>query len=151
MQTQLEELFKSRTLFVRKIRSYVKDLDTAEDIVQDAFVDILGKVNQFDAKKASLKTWFTKILFSRLWKHMREQRKIPPLVDLESVLESEMVIYQEEPLLEGYVRKVSNKRHKQALLGYYVLGLNDKEVSFLTGLKPENVRKVVQRFKESSS
>lgn len=144
----LEELYKQRRSFIFKIKPFVKDYDVAEEVVQDAFTRALDKHTQYDKKKGSVKGWFTKILFSCVWKHLRELRKQPPTYDIDLVLESDLLAYEEEPNLRDYVSKTVNVKHKQVLLAYFVLGYTYAEIASTLGLTQDNVRKIVQRFRD---
>lgn len=145
----LETLYtQQRRLFVSKVRPYVSSYDVAEDIVQDAFTRAVSCVHQYDKRRGPIKGWFTKILFSCVWKHLRELKKRPPMYDIETVLESDLLAYEVEPDLRDYVKKTHNIKHKQVLLGYFVLGNTYQEIASLLGLTQDNVRKIVSRFRE---
>jgi len=146
----LEQLYQTqRRTFVFKILPYVKIYDVAEDLVQEAFTRALTKLDQYDKRKGPIKGWFTKILFSCVWSHLREQKKTPPMYDIDLVLESDLLAYEEEPNLREYVRKTPNTKHRQALLGYFILGNTYEEISSLLGITQDNARKIVQRFRET--
>lgn len=132
-----------------KLYPYTHNLDTAEDLVQDAFVRALVCFDQYDASKSSLKTWFTKIMFSCLWNKLREIRKTPTTFDISDVVESEFLAYEDTPSLAPYIDAVKNSTHKAVLAGYFIFGYTPNEVAKLLGVERANVRKIVQRFQES--
>lgn len=144
----LEELYKQRRSLIFKIKPFVKDYDVAEEIVQDAFTRALDRISQYDKRKGPLKGWFTKVLFSCVWSHLREIKKRPPMYDIDLVLESDLLAYEEEPNLRQYVSKVFNTKHRQVLLGYFVVGNTYAEIAGLLGMTQDNVRKIVQRFRD---
>ncbi len=145
----LETLYATqRKTFIFKIRPYVRDYDVAEDIVQEAFTRALSKIDQYDPKKGPMKGWFTKILFSCVWSHLRNLKKTPPMYDIDLVLETDLLAYEEEPNLREYIRGVYNIKHRQVLLAYFVLGNTNSEIAAMTGLTQDNVRKIVQRFRD---
>lgn len=148
MNKELELLYKQRRSFIFKIRGYVESYDVAEELVQDAFTKALSSYHQYDPKKGPLKAWFIKVLFSCLWSYIREKKKRPPMYDIDLVLESDLLAYEEEPNLRDYVSRVPNIKHRQALLGYFVIGNTYAELSSLTGLTQDNLRKILQRFRE---
>jgi RNA polymerase sigma factor (sigma-70 family) len=146
----LEQLYKQhRRAFVFKVRPYVQSYDVAEEIVQEAFTKALAAYHQYDPRKGPLKGWFTKVLFSCVWSHLREIKKRPPMYDIDLVLESDLLAYEEEPNLREYVSKVFNTKHRQVLLGYFVLGNTYEELASLLGITQDNARKVVQRFRDN--
>lgn len=145
----LEALYTSqRKNFLFKIRPYVRDYDVAEELVQEAFTRALIKLEQYDKRKGPIKGWFTKILFSCVWSHLRNLKKVPPIYDIDLVLESDLLAYEEEPDLREYIRKTHNVKHRQVLLAYFVLGNTYQEIASMTGLTYDNVRKIIQRFRE---
>lgn len=145
----LEQLYKQqRRAFVFKVRPYVQSYDMAEEIVQDAFTKALSFYHQYDPRKGPIKGWFTKVLFSCVWSHLRELKKRPPMYDIDLVLESDLLAYEEEPNLRQYISKVFNTKHRQVLLGYFVVGNTYPEIASLLGLTQDNVRKIVQRFRD---
>ena len=146
----LEQLYKQqRRAFVFKVRPYVQSYDVAEEIVQEAFTKAITAYHQYDPRKGPLKGWFTKVLFSCVWSHLREIKKRPPMYDIDVVLESDLLAYEEEPNLREYVSKVFNTKHRQVLLGYFVLGNTYEELASLLGITQDNARKVVQRFRDN--
>lgn len=148
--TSLEALYGThRRTFVSKIRPYVRSFDVAEDLVQEAFTRAVDKLSQFNPKKGSLKGWFTKILFSLVWSHLRTLKKTPPMYDIDLVLESDLLAYEEEPNLRKYVAGVVNVKHKQVLLGHFLLGYSYKELAAMLDMTQDNTRKVVQRFRDA--
>jgi RNA polymerase sigma factor (sigma-70 family) len=144
----LETLYKKeRKTFIYKILSYTRNYAVAEDLVQTAFVKALTSEKQYDKRKSSLKTWFTKILFSCLWTHMREVKKMPITIDIDDVLEYELA-YEGEIDVVPYIRAVKNKSHQSVLIGHTVFGYTPGEITHLTGVSGGNVRKILQRFRE---
>ena len=135
--------------FIFKIISYTKSYDVAEEIVQEAFVKAIEKFSQYDPKKGKLRGWFTKILFSCLWNYMRERRKHPHMIDIDDATEKDMLSYEEMPELRSYLdSSVLNTKHRQVLIAYVVLGNTPKEIADVLGVTQDNVRKILQRFRD---
>ena len=147
----LEQLYRQhKKSFIFKVYPYTHLYDVSEDLVQEAFTKAYLNLPQYDKKKGALKGWFTKILFSCLWDYMREKKRHPPTFDIESVLESDLLAYEEEPDLQTYLQQVKNPLHKSILIAHLILGCSPQEVSGVLGTTPENVRKTVQRFREGT-
>lgn len=139
----------NRRSYIFTIMSYTKSYEISEEIVQDAFVKAIEKFSQYDPKKGKLRGWFTKILFSSLWNYMRAQRKHPIMVDIENVLEKDLMSYEEVPDFQRYLDNTPmNPQHRQVLVAYVILGNTPKEISDVLGVTQDNVRKIVQRFRE---
>lgn len=145
----LEELFRThRKFFIFKMKRYVHEWGLAEDLVQEAFVKALLCQSQYNAKKGSLKGWFTKILFSHLWSYMRDVKKSPKMCDIDLVSEQDLFSYGEYHNLYNYVTQVANPIHQKVLVGFFVFGYTYKELATMFNLTQSNIRKIVQRFRE---
>lgn len=144
----LDDLYKDRRKFIFKINPHIRDYNVSEDLVQDAFLKAFEKAHQFDPRKGSLKGWFTKILFSCVWDYVRSLKKVPAMLDISLVLESDLLAYEPDPKINDLVRAVPNAEHSKVLLAHLVLGYSPKEISQVSGMTQDNVRKITQRFRE---
>ena len=88
-QLLVEHILDGQTDFYRLAMSYVKNRDAALDVVQEAIVKALSKVDTV-REPAYLKTWFYRILINEAMNYFRRNRN---LVSLEDV----MVDRAEEP------------------------------------------------------
>lgn len=94
-QLLVEHILDGQTDFYRLAMSYVKNRDAALDVVQEAIVKALSKVDTV-REPAYLKTWFYRILINEAMNYFRRNRN---LVSLEDV----MVDRAEEPRDPGSV------------------------------------------------
>ncbi len=146
----LDQLYRQHYKdFIKKIYPYLNNYAAAEEVVQDAFVYAIEKLPQFDPQKSQLKTWFTKILFSRLWNQKRKDKKSPKTCELESIAENFGILPDVRDNISAPILAVNNIRHRHVLFCHFVLGNDYPEVSDLTGYTEDNVRKIVQRFRET--
>ena len=81
-QLLVEHILNGQTDFYRLAVSYVKNRDAALDVVQEAIVKALSKVDTV-REPAYLKTWFYRILVNEAMNHFRRNRN---LVSLEEVM-----------------------------------------------------------------
>ena len=81
-QLLVEHILNGQTDFYRLAVSYVKNRDAALDVVQEAIVKALSKVDSV-REPAYLKTWFYRILINEAMNHFRRNRN---LVSLEEVM-----------------------------------------------------------------
>lgn len=81
-QLLVEHILNGQTDFYRLAMSYVKNRDAALDVVQEAIVKALSKVDTV-REPAYLKTWFYRILINEAMNHFRRNRN---LVSLEEVM-----------------------------------------------------------------
>ena len=81
-QLLVDHILNGQTDFYRLAVSYVKNRDAALDVVQEAIVKALSKVDTV-REPAYLKTWFYRILINEAMNHFRRSRN---LVSLEEVM-----------------------------------------------------------------
>ena len=81
-QLLVEHIVSGQTDVYRLAMSYVKNRDAALDVVQEAIVKALSKVDTV-REPAYLKTWFYRILINEAMNHFRRNRN---LVSLEEVM-----------------------------------------------------------------
>ena len=81
-QLLVDHILNGQTDFYRLAMSYVKNRDAALDVVQEAIVKALSKVDTV-REPAYLKTWFYRILINEAMNHFRRNRN---LVSLEGVM-----------------------------------------------------------------
>lgn len=144
----LEELYKDRGVLARRIRPYVHNDDALEDIIQEAFLKAFTRLDTYDKERASIKTWFNKILFSCVWDYKRSQKK-EVCLDIDDLCPEDEPFYTQSEEVSSFLKKVKNDKHWKVLFCYFVLGLTDKESGYVTGTSEGNVRKIVQRFRET--
>jgi RNA polymerase sigma-70 factor (ECF subfamily) len=61
------------------ISKYTKDLNTAEDFVQDAFIQGLNKIETFEKEKSQIQTWLTTIARNLVIKEFNDNKKNPKI------------------------------------------------------------------------
>ena len=76
-QLLVEHIVNGQTEFYRLALSYVKNRDAALDVVQEAIVKALSKVDTV-REPAYLKTWFYRILINEAMNHFRRGRDLVP-------------------------------------------------------------------------
>ena len=76
-QLLVEHIVNGQTEFYRLALSYVKNRDAALDVVHEAIVKALSKVDTV-REPAYLKTWFYRILINEAMNHFRRGRDLVP-------------------------------------------------------------------------
>lgn len=87
--------------FYRVAYSYVKNSDTALDLVHDAIVKAIQKKSSLK-NDDHFKTWFYRILINECLMYIRKNNKIVYLEDLESYTPSESSTYKQDDVQEIY-------------------------------------------------
>lgn len=76
-QLLVDHITAGQTDFYRLVFSYVQNRDAALDVVQEAVVKALTKVDTL-REPAYLKTWFYRILLNECMNHFRQSRRLRP-------------------------------------------------------------------------
>lgn len=137
-----------RRRFIFKLYPFTKNYDVAEDLLQEAIIKAFVKYDQYDPQKGAMKGWFTKILFSCLWDYLREQRKPPQILDIDSATEADLSSYTEDKELVTLLEEISNPLHKKMLYAKLVFGYSYGETAEMLNTTKTSVRKTVQRFRK---
>jgi RNA polymerase sigma-70 factor (ECF subfamily) len=102
---------------------FVKDLDTAEDVVQDAFIKAYEKLHSFEAR-ASFKSWLYQIAVNNARNRIRDTRK--NMVDIDNIqlavgaeAESNLVHGAVAGLLQEEVDKLPDRQRTALVLRVY--------------------------------
>jgi RNA polymerase sigma-70 factor (ECF subfamily) len=146
---------------LRVASSYVRSRAVAEEVVQEAWLGVLGGIERFEGR-SSLKTWIFRIAVNvAKTRATREARSVPfsavsdePTVDPERFLHGR---WQSPPTsferleerhaircLESAIA-VLPKQQRQVIVLRDVRGLSSTEVCDLLGLTPENQRVLLHR------
>ena len=83
-QRQLYRMYAAKMLGV--CRRYVKTFEEAEDILQEGFITVFTKLQQFKMQ-GSLEGWIRRIMVSRAIEHYRKMARIFPVSDIEGIEE----------------------------------------------------------------
>lgn len=111
-----------------------RDLDTAEDIVQDAFIKAYKRLHLFEGR-SSFRSWLYQIGLNtarnRFRKHSRETLTSDTLdVGVESQIESQMIALDLRSILQAEIDKLP-ERQKTALILRVFDDLSFKEIAEL--------------------
>jgi len=115
---------------------FVKDLDTAEDVVQESFIKAFEKLHSFEGR-ASFKSWLFQIAVNNARNRIRDSRK--NMMDIENVqlavgaeAESGMVHGAVAGLLQEEVDKLPDRQRTALVLRVYE-DLSFKEIAEIMG------------------
>ena len=83
-QRYLYEKFQGKMLGV--CARYVKDLDDAQDILQDGFIQVFRKIGDFQ-NQGSLEGWIRRIMVNMALMHIRKNKKMEGQISIDDVSE----------------------------------------------------------------
>lgn len=141
-------VFRYTSILLTVSRRYAKNEPDAEDVLQDAFIQIFKSFKQFDVNKGSLEAWMKRIVINTALKQFRTQKKwleisqnlhdheIPILPSVYEKLQEEELIQLISSLPEGY-RQVFNL--------YAIEGYSHKEIASLLGIEEGSSRSNLSR------
>ena len=113
----------------------VNDRRTAEDIVQQAFVELVKSAPKFKGDGRALRAWlFKSVRFGCLDEYRRRSRRPEiPHEDLpETPINQDPLIHHLDPDLETALDTLS-KRHRTVVLLRHVVGLTGEEIALVIG------------------
>lgn len=151
----LEYLLSEYGDSVKKLAyTYVKDWQLAEDIAQEVFLASYKKWDHFRGE-CSYKNWLYKITVNKCKDTFRSKwfnihsfiETISYTLKSPSSTENEVVLKSEARELSENVLRLPVK-YREVLILHYYEGLKIREISDLTGEKPDTVKSRLKRAKE---
>lgn len=132
----------------KEIYLKTSDEELAKDLTQETFIQILKNLYQFDSKKASFKTWITRIACNKVIDYMRSRQHHEMIMteiledyekedihDVESNVVNRMARQKVEELLKNEAADDRRIFHLKAQQGYTF-----EEVSQMTGVTKTTVK-----------
>jgi RNA polymerase sigma-70 factor (ECF subfamily) len=83
---------------------YVKDFDIASDIVQETFITVFSKIDQYQGN-GSFEGWIRKIAVNANLMYLRANKKKLATENLEQYLENDSIVFEEESDIENDTKK----------------------------------------------
>lgn len=132
------------------VNGYVKNLATAEDIVEQTFVRLVLKKPKFKTD-ASFKTWLFAIGRNAALSHLRKTKythipleNCPELVDGEANLERRYIQREEQRCLLNAMKQLKSNYY-QVLWLIYFEGFSQKETARIMGKTVHNIETLAYR------
>jgi RNA polymerase sigma-70 factor (ECF subfamily) len=138
--------------FYRLAYRYVQNRETAEDLVQDAFLGLWENPASWQADRNSkFTTWFYRIVVNLGLDWLRKKRPIPldeelPLVDGREPVDEAMIRIQEQRLLEKEIAALP-ERQRTALNLCFDEGLTNQEAAESMGVNLKALQSLIMRAK----
>lgn len=135
------------------INSYVNNIFTAEDLMEDTFFKLATKKPRFSGK-SSFKTWLYTIARNIALDYLRKNSKVSdtPIDDLsnyiaeESTIEIEYLIKEQEILLHRTMRKLKSE-YFQVLYLVYFEGFTNEEIAKIMKKNKRQIENLIYRAK----
>lgn len=141
-------------LLIRLAYTYVKDVHVAEDIVQDVFLKVYEKGDQF-RYESSFKTYLYRITINRCKDHLKSWSfknlfftdKQSPIETVNESTENMMIRFEEDYELGEKILSLPIKYREVLILRYYQ-DYSVSEISSLLGISNHTVNTRLRRAKE---
>src|SRR5262249_38651344 len=140
------------TRFYRLAYRYVQNRETAEDVVQDAFLRLWENPASWRPDRNSkFTTWFYRIVVNLCLDWQKKKRPMPldedtPLVDERETVDEAMIRIQQQKLLEKEIAALP-ERQRMALNLCFDEGLSNQEAADAMGLNLKALQSLIMRAK----
>ena len=152
-QPAFDELVQRHTeRFYRLAYRYVQNRETAEDLVQDAFLRLWENPASWRPDRNSkFTTWFYRIVVNLSLDWQKKKRPLPldeemPLIDERETADEAMIKVQEQRLLEKEIAALP-ERQRTALNLCFDEGLSNQEAAETMGVNLKALQSLIMRAK----
>lgn len=147
-----------KTLISSAVKKYVKQTEDIEELVQDVFVKVFMKIDQF-AGNSKISTWMMRIAINTALNFVESVKKKNEIINTSFGLDKEyewisditdpeeLLINQEKKNLLIKAAELLPVNQKTAFLLFYVEGLSQLEISDIMGKSIDAVESIIQRSK----
>ncbi|HAA15913.1 MAG TPA: hypothetical protein DCE41_31060 [Cytophagales bacterium] len=122
---------------------YLKNKEDAEDVVQDAFVNVLNSIKKF-RNQSKFSTWLYKIIYHECLKQLKSKNKaieyVPQFAQWEPAAED---LKEEVGVEEGLNQLNANEFTVISL--FYLEEKSIKEINQITSFSPANIKVLLHR------
>jgi RNA polymerase sigma-70 factor (ECF subfamily) len=131
---------------------YVQSRETAEDIVQDAFVKLWEDPGKWQPRRNTrFTTWFYRVVVNLCLDWRKRKRPLPldeevPLVDERETADEAMIRIQEQKLLEKEIAALP-ERQRTALNLCFDEGLSNQQAAEVMGMNLKALQSLIMRAK----
>lgn len=132
------------------IKQYIHNVEERKDVMQEVFAHIFNSIEKFDEKKASFKTWMSRISINQTINYIKKNKKHSFLITLHPELEH----YEEEQQIafdqinKTVFKKVLKKMptgYRTIFLLYHVEGYAHGEISSILDINEQTSRSQLSR------
>ena len=149
-----EALFKSYAGYIYTIcRRYAANNEDAKENMQDCFLKMFTKIEQYDTEKGTFKNWFTRIAINYSLNKIKANAKVIPIVQLEpnafKIPTEDSALEIQNERQEKLIRAIQQlpKGYRQVLNLYIFEQKSHKEIGVLLGIEASSSRSQLTRAK----
>lgn len=159
-ETLKEELIEEMMIehgsdLVRLAFSYVKDKETAKDMVQNTFIKCYEHLDEF-RYESSIKTWLYRITINQCKDYLRSwnYRKVHTKAVLESAIKPFLRATEDIVIKKSESKELKDiifslpQNYREVIYLYYFKSLSITEITEVTDLKPSTVKTKLSRGRQ---
>lgn len=127
----------------------VKSREAAEDLLQDVFITIWQKGDQYDRGKGRLFTWILSITRNKCIDHLRKSNNTPKYISSESLMMVKEPQQQNKALEFSMMYKDFkgiNPKHLELIRLVYIYGYTQHEASAKCAIPVGTVKTILRKF-----
>ena len=145
-----EIVIRYKNSLIYFIQGYVKNIDIAEDLMQDTFVYILANKNEYDFKY-SLKTYLYTIAKCRALNYVKRNKIHEDIseIDIKDLETLEEIIFRkekEDKIIEAV--KSLKEKYREVLFLYIIEDFTYKDISKILNISMNQVKILIHRGKK---
>lgn len=145
-----EIVIRYKNSLIYFIQGYVKNIDIAEDLMQDTFVYVLANKNEYDFKY-SLKTYLYTIAKCRALNYVKRNKVHEDIseIDIKDIETLEEIIFRkekEDKIIEAV--KSLKEKYREVLFLYIIEDFTYKDISKILNISMNQVKVLIHRGKK---
>lgn len=148
---QLELFFKDNyRQLVNKVKSRAGSMESAEDVVQDAFERATKYWDSFNPEVKQLGAWFNTIMNNALRAKMNDEKNFGMSMEFDEELADGVEMSQTDAHMVEVMREEIEKKsvfHQEVLTLYFLKQYNTKSITEILDAKLRAVEQCITRFK----
>lgn len=135
-------------------RMYVKDRHTAEDLLQEGFVNVFRSLASYNEEKGALEVWMRKIFTNNCLMHLRKQKRQLEIVELKTVISDLSNNFDETKLSSLSLREIYEILHempngyRSIFILYFIEGFTHAEIAELLNVTESTSKSQLHKSKK---
>lgn len=137
---------------VKYVDMKIQDVDTAQDLVHEAFLACYRNIDTYDEEKSSMETWVYVAINNRLKNYYRDRKQNSDIDEMAEYLsdgresEAEEAVYLQECRDSlAFALDELPERNRQIVIMSYFQNMSSREIGDILGLSEGNVRIILSR------
>lgn len=152
MKEQIEKYYRENfNRLVKAYRNRCGSVETAEDVIQEAFALALQYQSSYRPEYSNFKAWFDRICLNAFRKRMREDRLLGMSEELdEELIEQDELRLFEMQITDDLKKEMAKKpAHMAEILDlYFIKQYHPRDIQMVTEANYKTIQQTVLRFQQ---